>query len=282
MAGVRGIVTLTLGFVGIRMFGQGALGLVATTSVAYWFDRRRGTAVGLASAVGQAILAAAPLALGLAIAGLGWRQAWLIAAVVVGAVTLLIARAGMRDRPEDVDQRVDGLSEHAEVVLDPGWGATRGEATRTLVFWAVTGAVVTTGLIGTGLGFPPDLDPRGAGRPRPSRATSARATSAASAGSSWPRRSPGRVRTHPARGRARHHRLVHPGAAPVPAAAGGRDRPRRRRAAPRQPGSPVSTSSCTARSSAECSTMRTSRTLSSSVAVSRMVARATSVAGRSG
>jgi hypothetical protein len=48
-----GIVGLTAGFVGLRLAGQGALGLVATTAAALWFDRRRGTAtVGAVGAVG--------------------------------------------------------------------------------------------------------------------------------------------------------------------------------------------------------------------------------------
>lgn len=153
MSGVQGIVTLTLGFVGIRMLGQGALGLVSSTAVAYWFDRRRGTALGITSALGQAILSIAPLALGLAVTGLGWRSAWIAAAITVGAVTLLIARTGMRDRPEDVEQLVDGRSRTAESRDTAPWGVTRAVAVRTPMFWAITGAVVTTGLIGTGLAF---------------------------------------------------------------------------------------------------------------------------------
>lgn len=153
MSTVRGVVTLTLGFVGIRMFGQGALGLVSTTSVAYWFERRRGTALGVTSAVGGAILSIAPLGLGVAVTRLGWRPAWLIAAAAVGIPTFVIARTGMRDRPEDVGQRVDGVSVTAPAPRIERWGATRQEAVRSLMFWAITGAVVTTGLIGTGLAF---------------------------------------------------------------------------------------------------------------------------------
>lgn len=153
MSGVRGLITLTLGFVGIRMLGQGALGLVSSTAVAYWFDRRRGAALGIATAVGQAILSIAPLALGLAVTGVGWRNAWLLAALVVGSVTLIIARTGMRDQPEDVGQLVDGQSSSKPHVEAVRWGATRKEAARTLMFWAITGAVVTAGFISTGLGF---------------------------------------------------------------------------------------------------------------------------------
>jgi sugar phosphate permease len=153
MSGVAGVLTLTAGFVGIRMFGQGALGLVASTSVAYWFDRRRGTALGVTSALGQAVLSIAPLGLGVVVTAAGWRSAWLIAAAVVTLVTLAVARLGFRDRPEDVGQRVDGVPAGGGDATAALWGVSRGEAMRTLQFWAITGGVVTTGLIGTGLGF---------------------------------------------------------------------------------------------------------------------------------
>ncbi|MFW6721029.1 hypothetical protein ACHZ98_12865 [Streptomyces sp. MAR4 CNY-716] len=72
---VTGIVGLTAGFIGIRMAGQGALTLVATT-VAYWFDRRRGPALGITSAVGTAGISPAPLLIKRLIADAGWRQTW--------------------------------------------------------------------------------------------------------------------------------------------------------------------------------------------------------------
>jgi MFS family permease len=52
MSLVTNIVGLTAGFVGIRMMGQGALSLVATTAVALWFTRKRGLAMGIVSAAG--------------------------------------------------------------------------------------------------------------------------------------------------------------------------------------------------------------------------------------
>jgi sugar phosphate permease len=153
MSGVVGLLTLMAGFVGIRMFGQGALGLVATTSVAYWFDLRRGTALGVTSALGQAILSIAPLALGVVVAARGWRASWVVAAVVVTGATLAVARFGIRDRPQDVGQRIDGVAPDSIDDAPPRWGVPRREAMRTLMFWAITGGVVTTGLIGTGLAF---------------------------------------------------------------------------------------------------------------------------------
>lgn len=153
MAGVAGLVTLTLGFVGIRMLGQGAMSMYAVTSVAYWFDRYRGRAVGVAGAGGQALMTLAPLSLAAAIGWLGWRGAWVAAGLVVGVTVLLIARLGMADSPASVGLQVDGGAAVDDEPAATARGATRGEAVRSPMFWALTGGVVSTGLIGTALAF---------------------------------------------------------------------------------------------------------------------------------
>jgi MFS family permease len=153
MAGVQGLVTLAIGFAGIRMLGQGGLTLISTTSVSYWFERRRGLAVGLVTAVGSAMMPLTPIAMTPVIGALGWRSAWLVAAGVVLVVVLPIARLGMIDRPADVGQQVDGVSDEEAERAGPVGGRTRGEAARTGMFWAISGGVVATGLIGTGMTF---------------------------------------------------------------------------------------------------------------------------------
>jgi MFS family permease len=154
MAGVANLVTLTLGFVGIRMLGQGALTMTSTTAVAYWFDRYRGRAVGLTAAGGQGLMTIAPVSLAAAVTAVGWRSAWVVAAVVVGLVTLAIARLGMYDSPAAIGQHVDGQAAPADHdSAEPVDGVPRDEAVRSRMFWALTGGVVATGLIGTGLSF---------------------------------------------------------------------------------------------------------------------------------
>jgi MFS family permease len=154
MAGVTGLVTLTLGFVGIRMFGQGGLSLVATTAVAPWFERRRGLAIGVTAAVGSALLSLVPLLSAFLIDHTGWRLSWLLLAGMVWAVVLPTAFRGLIDRPAEVGQRVDGDPVPADDEDRPiGPAYTRAQALRTPMFWAVAGAVATTGMIGTGLAF---------------------------------------------------------------------------------------------------------------------------------
>jgi MFS family permease len=52
---VQGAVTLALGFVAIRMLGQGSLGLVSQNIINQWWQQRRGTMMGL-SGVASSLL----------------------------------------------------------------------------------------------------------------------------------------------------------------------------------------------------------------------------------
>lgn len=149
---VTGLVGLTAGFVGIRMMGQGALGLVATTASALWFVRRRGTVVGLVSAVGAAGISLAPVALERLISAEGWRTAWAVEGLLVWAVVLPVALLGMKDRPATLGQVPDGRAaageqEHVER------GVTRAAAVRSGWFWVVCAAVAVTGMLSTAVGF---------------------------------------------------------------------------------------------------------------------------------
>jgi MFS family permease len=160
MAGVSGLITLVVGFIGIRMFGQGALSLVATTSVAPWFARRRGFAIGVTTAVGSALLSMIPVfSEAVVLPVFGWRGAWAALGGLVWLVVLPIAARGMIDRPDQVGQQPDGdapLEAAAAAAADAEAARvsfTRAEAMRTPMFWAVAGAVAATGMIGTGLAF---------------------------------------------------------------------------------------------------------------------------------
>ena len=157
MAGVVGLVTLTIGFAGIRMFGQGALGLTSTTAPAPWFDRRRGVAIGVTTALGSALLSLFPLAAAAIIPAIGWRAAWIVTGLTIWLVVVPLAVRVMIDHPHDVGQEADGDAprEDAEERARAATAAsyTRAEAIRTPMFWAVAGATAATGMIGTGLAF---------------------------------------------------------------------------------------------------------------------------------
>lgn len=156
MSGVRGLLTLMIGFAGIRMLGQGALGLVATSSLAPWFDRKRGTAVGIANASGQVVISLMPLLSTLAILRFGWRTTWVLLAGLAWLVVVPLGTWFVIDKPADVGQRPDGTPMPADGAEDPSSDIvhfTRREALRTSMFWTVAGSITATGLIGTGLAF---------------------------------------------------------------------------------------------------------------------------------
>ncbi|MEV0649873.1 MFS transporter [Phytomonospora sp. NPDC050363] len=152
MATVSGLYGLTAGFIGIRMLGQGALGLAATTIAAHWFDRRRGIATGVVSAFGLAGICLAPIGLERIIAATSWQTAWLVQGLLVWAVAIPIAVFGLRNRPADVGQFVDGEAPTVDTLRDQG-GMTRAEAMRTPYFWVLCGAVGVTALLTTAIAF---------------------------------------------------------------------------------------------------------------------------------
>lgn len=152
---VVGPVSLMLAFVALRMLGQGSLTLTATTAVAFWFERRRGTAVGISTAAGQGLMSLAPVVLAATIAAIGWRSAWMAAGAVMLVVLVPSVGVLMRDRPADLGQAPDGdhRDRGAAARSSPGWGLSRGEALRTGAFWTVTATVATSAMIGTGVTF---------------------------------------------------------------------------------------------------------------------------------
>ncbi len=86
------LVVLTLGFFGIRFFGQGVLTLVARGMVARWFSSRRGLAVGLMGLVTAFGFSYAPQPLQHLVDSLGWSGALIALAslLLVGFLPLFL------------------------------------------------------------------------------------------------------------------------------------------------------------------------------------------------
>ena len=155
MAGVQGFVALAIGFVAIRLLGQGSLMLVSTVAVTLWFEKRRGTVLGIFSTGTAIVMALVPVGLSLVIEGYGWRVAWLTSAVMIWLVVVPIARFGMIDRPSDIGQVPDGPNPKK---MKPSKeqttvSATRSEALRTKRFWSLLAASATVGMLVTALNF---------------------------------------------------------------------------------------------------------------------------------
>ena len=143
---------LTLGFIGIRMLGQGALGLCAATLASRWYARRRGRVLSLQIALGGGIIALSPVPLERVISAHGWPAAMLAEAAVVGVVLLPLAVFGVRDRPSDLGQFVDGDPVNGRG-REAEWGLTRRQTMRRPFFWVLVGVFATAGFFNAAIGF---------------------------------------------------------------------------------------------------------------------------------
>ena len=162
MSWATNVPTLYVGFTLIRCLGQGAMWLVGTWIVGEWFLRKRGfaTAVsGLGSSVSVMVFPVLNLYL---INRYGWEASWRILGLTVACSIVAPSILFLRNRPEDIGLRPDGIEEDEE---DASLEQTESAATPTeeswtlrevLVdptFWKLLSVGVCAGMIGTGLVF---------------------------------------------------------------------------------------------------------------------------------
>ncbi len=100
---------LLIAFLLLRMFGQGAVSLLATNIPAMWFQNRLGRVSGFMNIGWAAATAILPPVILWLILQFGWRWAYALLGFAVWIVLLPILIIIFRNRPEDVDQRLDGL-----------------------------------------------------------------------------------------------------------------------------------------------------------------------------
>lgn len=152
MAGVTGFVTLALGFAGTRILGQGALTLTATTTVAVWFDERRGLANGIKAAAGSGLMALVPIASAAVIAAVGWRAAWVVLGLAAWVIVLPLGLWLIRDPRDPSHQRTIHEPDGQEApTVEPSWPVP--DVIRHPAFLAMAGATALSALISTGLMF---------------------------------------------------------------------------------------------------------------------------------
>ncbi|MGC1207208.1 MAG: MFS transporter, partial [Ornithinimicrobium sp.] len=137
---------LTAGFIGVRMAGQGALSLAATTVVARTITHRRGLALGITTAVGSGGISLAPVLLAALIPDLGIKGVWRIEALVVLCVVIPIALLLPR-----TPHRTPSRASTAPAPDIDSW--TLSEAVRTGMFWIIAAGLAATGLLSTALAF---------------------------------------------------------------------------------------------------------------------------------
>jgi MFS family permease len=149
---VQEIVGLTTGFVFLRMTGQGALSMAATTVVAAWFIRRRGVALGVVGAAGSLGITVTPLVANQLITAFGWRTAWQIEGAFILLTIIPMALLLIRNQPADIGQLPDGGDPGGEHDA-PQISFTAAEATRTYAFWLIAVSVILSATLATAVAF---------------------------------------------------------------------------------------------------------------------------------
>ncbi|WP_428306331.1 MFS transporter [Lacipirellula sp.] len=165
--------TLFIACLGLRMVGAGLLSLLATNTLAAWFDKKLPSACGMMQFGMAASMALVPVSMMMLIDGIGWRSAYALLGVALMAVLLPLILFVYRERPSDVGQRMDGAptplprgersgegfsvsataSNLRLVDEDNPPSMNLGEALRTRMFWLLLISTGVWSLIGTGLLF---------------------------------------------------------------------------------------------------------------------------------
>jgi MFS family permease len=134
-------------YLGYAIIGAGmaTMGIVpASTIVSNWFQKRRGTAVGIMSAgIGAGGFALSPLIGGFLIPDFGWRIAYRVIAILAVALVIPLATLVIKFRPADKGLYPDG--ESVSAVARPAEnqppvmrGLTLKAALATSAFWLIT------------------------------------------------------------------------------------------------------------------------------------------------
>jgi MFS transporter, OFA family, oxalate/formate antiporter len=169
---VQNATMLFVACLGLRMIGAGLLSLLATNTLAAWFDKKLPLACGIMQFGMAASMAIIPVSMMILIGAIGWRSAYAAIGVALLACLFPLVLFAYRERPSDLNQRMDGappiplprgerlgegLSNHHQsfrVVDDDNPPSLNlREALRTRVFWLLLISTGVWSLIGTGLIF---------------------------------------------------------------------------------------------------------------------------------
>jgi len=146
-------------FLMIRFFGQGNMTMVGRVAMGKWFNHWRGTATAIAGVPIAFVFNAAPWIMNTLIKQYGWQQTcWILAAIIGGGMSV-IGILFFRDTPEECGLLMDGkkpadFDKKAKPDLHPVYRQfTRGQAARTISFWAFALGLAAHGLILTAVAF---------------------------------------------------------------------------------------------------------------------------------
>jgi MFS transporter, OFA family, oxalate/formate antiporter len=164
MGFVQNALMLGLGFLAIRLLGQGGLGLVSQNVINQWWVARRGMIMGISGLLLSLLgLGALPGLINWLVNLLGWRPAYMLLGAILLLVMTPVGYFFYRDRPEAYGLQPDGVvSKVADTAVNPlvplnpavaevNW--TLAEARRTPMFWIVAASSALIAMLITGLFF---------------------------------------------------------------------------------------------------------------------------------
>jgi sugar phosphate permease len=142
--------------------GEALLGsLVINVTIAQWFVRKRGRAMGIANLGTGIAKFSIPLVAAALFVSIGWRGTWAVFGLVAPFLVVVPALIFVRRRPEDMGLRPDGEApsstteslsigetapRHATAPAERSW--TRAQALRAPTFWLL---VITFGIASVGI-----------------------------------------------------------------------------------------------------------------------------------
>lgn len=152
---VQSLLTLCLAFLLLRMFGQGALTLYASNTLAMWFGRRLGAAMGMMSVGCVLLMGQVPPTVSRLIDWIGWRPTYALLGVLVWVVMVPILVFAFRSRPEDIGQTLDGDSpeDPEKGKDDPADSLNLRQAIGTRAYWIMSGVQAIWAMVVTALVF---------------------------------------------------------------------------------------------------------------------------------
>ena len=149
----QGIVTVFFAYFLLRMLGPGALSLLSSSTLAFWFDRRLGTVEGIRNLGMAGAVAVVPAFHLYLIRAFGWREAFALLGVIVCAVMLPLLAFVFRNRPEDVGQTIEAAKPARSGTQTRLPAMTIDAAMRVPAFWIVLGLTAFWGMVSTALTF---------------------------------------------------------------------------------------------------------------------------------
>ena len=162
MGYVQNAFMLGLGFIALRMLGQGSLGLVCTNIINQWWVRRRGMVMGISGMAGSLIsLGGFPNLINWLLPIYGWRSTYIFLGIILVFVMTPLAFIFFRNHPEDYGLQPDGgesgiFRSRKRKQVPTGWTEvhwTLGQAMHTSVFWILLGSLSAISMLSTGLFF---------------------------------------------------------------------------------------------------------------------------------